>query len=264
MKSLRLALLVFVVVSSVACMDRVTEHRVRGNAHFREGDYKGAIAEYDEGLKTKPNDAATLILKGNAQYELGLLDDAYASYRKAWQSDNTAADAVRGMALIATKMNDLDDAAKQFETLLSLPKHEHDSATRVNLAKIYLAQATAGGMAPRQDKLDLAEKQAVEAGHENGSDETVLFTLGRVYLAQKKLVEARATFQHLIDMNPTKASGSYGLAMVSAAEKKKDEMLQELGVALQKGVPDPSQIAGDAAFADYKNDAEFVATITKK
>jgi tetratricopeptide (TPR) repeat protein len=250
----RFALLALALSSLLACMDPVTEHRVRGNAHFREGDYKGAIAEYDEGLKTKPNDAATLILKGNAQYELGALDDAYASYQKAFASDPTAADAVRGMALIATKKNDLDDAAKQFETLLSMPKHEHDSATRVNLAKIYLAQG----------KLDLAEKQAVEAGHENGNDETVLFTLGRVYLAEGKPVEARATFQHLIDTNPAKASGPYGLAMVSAKEGKKDEMLQELGVAMQKGVPDPKQIPTEAAFAAYKDDPEFVAAITAK
>jgi tetratricopeptide (TPR) repeat protein len=245
-------------------MDPATEHRVRGNAHFREGDYKGAIAEYDEGLKAKPNDAATLILKGNAQYELGALDEAYASYKSAFASDPTAADAVRGMALIATKRGDLDDAAKQFETLLAMPKHEHDSATRVNLAKIYLAQANVGGDTPHPEKLDLAEKQAVEAGHENGVDETVLFTLGRVYLAEEKLAEARATFQHLVDTNPTKASGPYGLAMVSAKEGKKDEMLQELGVALQKGVPDPKQIPTEAAFAAYKDDPQFVAAVGPK
>jgi hypothetical protein len=131
----------------------------------------------------------------------------------------------------------------------------------VNLAKIYLAQATLGGGTPRPEKLDLAEKQAVEAGHENGTDETVLFTLGRVYLAEDKLVEARATFQHLIDTNPAKASGPYGLAMVSAKEGKKDEMLQELGVALQKGVPDPKQIPTEAAFAAYKDDPQFVAAL---
>jgi tetratricopeptide (TPR) repeat protein len=250
-KSVLIALSFVSLVSLAGCMDPATEHRVRGNAHFREGDYKGAIAEYDEGLKAKPNDAATLILKGNAQYELGALDDAYASYKAAFASDPTAADAVRGMALIATKRGDLDDAAKQFETLLGMPKHEHDSATRVNLAKIYLAQ----------NKLDLAEKQAVEAGHENGVDETVLFTLGRVYLAEDKLAEARATFQHLVDTNPAKASGPYGLAMVSAKEGKKDEMLQELGAALQKGVPDPKQIPTEAAFAAYKDDPQFVAAI---
>jgi len=253
-KSLRLSLVALGALLLVGCMDSVTEHRVRGNAHFREGDYKGAIAEYDLGLQKKPNDAATLILKGNAQYELGLLDDAYTSYRNAFQSDKTAADAVRGMALIATKRGDLDDAAKQFSTLLTMDKHEHDSATRVNLAKIYLAQK----------KLDLAEQQAVEAGHENGTDETVLFTLGRVYLAEEKLVEARATFQHLAETNPTKASGAYGLAMVSAREGKKDEMLQELGKAIGLGVPDPTQIPAEAAFAAYKDDPQFVAAIAKK
>ena len=47
-------------------------------------------------------------------------------------------------------------------------------ATLFCRGQIYLAQ----------NKLPEAEKQAVEAGHESGNDETVLFTLGRVYLAE--------------------------------------------------------------------------------
>jgi tetratricopeptide (TPR) repeat protein len=241
-------------LGAAGCMDRVTEHRVRGNAHFREGDYEGAIKEYDEGLAVKPTDAATLILRGNAQYELGRLDDAYASYAKAYAADNSAADAVRGMALIASKKNDLADAATQFERLLAMPKHEHDSATRVNLAKIYLAQG----------KLAEAEKQAVEAGHESGNDETVLFTLGRVYLAAGKLDEATSTFQHLIETNPGKASGPYGLAMVAAKRGDKAEALKQLQDAMTKGIPDPGAIPKEPAFAALKDDPDFLAVAAPK
>ena len=242
------------MLALAGCMDPVTEHRVRGNAHFREGDYQGAIAEYDEGLKARPTDAATLILKGNALYELGQLDGAYDSYSKGWSADKTAADAVRGMALIATRKGDLADAVTQFERLLTLPKHEHDSATRVNLAKIYLAQGN----------LAAAEKQGEAAGHENGNDEAVLFTLGRVYLAEGKLVEARATFQHLAETNTTKASGAYGQAMVAAKEGKKDEMLSSLAAAIKLGVPDPAAIASEPAFAAFKDDPGFLAALSKK
>ena len=248
------ALPVLALLALASCMDPVTEHRVRGNAHFREGDYQGAIAEYDEGLKARPNDAATLILKGNALYELGQLDGAYEAYAKGSVSDVTAADAVRGMALIATRKGDLRDAAKQFERLLTLPKHEHDSTTRVNLAKIYLAQGD----------LAAAEKQGEAAGHENGNDEAVLFTLGRVYLAEGKPAEARGTFQHLAETNPTKASGAYGLSMVAAKEGKKDEMLASLASAIKLGVPDPAAIAGEPAFAAFKDDPQFLAALPKK
>ena len=249
-----LALSTILALSSSGCMDRVTEHRVRGNAHFREGDYEGAIKEYDEGLAVKPADAATLILRGNAQYELGRLDDAYASYAKAYAADNSAADAVRGMALIASKKNDLGDAATQFERLLAMPKHEHDSSTRVNLAKIYLAQG----------KLPEAEKAAVEAGHESGNDETVLFTLGRVYLAAGKLDEATSTFSHLVETNPGKASGPYGLAMVAAKRGDKPQALKQLQDAMAKGIPDVAAIAKEPAFASLKDDPDFLAIATPK
>ena len=258
MKSLRplapFAFALFLFGCMVGCMDRVTEHRVRGNAHARQGDYVGAITEYDEGLKGKPDDAATLILKGNAQYELGKLDDAYGSYQKAFAADAKAADAVRGMALIATRRADYVDAATQFERLLSMPQHEHDAATRVNLAKVYLAMG----------KVDQAEKQAVEAGHESGDDEQVLFTLGRVYLAEGKLDEATATFKHLLDTNPSKASGACGLALVAAKKGDRSETLKQLTEAMSKGVPDPTAVSKDPAFAAYKEDPEFVAIATPK
>jgi len=247
------AIVAISAIASSGCMDRVTEHRVRGNAHFREGDYAGAVAEYDKGLAVKPNDPATLILKGNALYELNKLDEARAAFQKALDTDKNAVDAVRGLALVASRKGDLDGAAAAFERLLTLRGHEHDSATRVNLAKVYLAQG----------KLDLAEKQAVEAGHENGTDENVLFTLGRVYIAANKLDEANATFKHLVEVAPTRASGPYGLAMVAAKKGDKTEALARLGDAVGKGIPDGAAIAKDPLFAAMKDDPAFIALVEK-
>ena len=247
---------VSLAASAAGCMDGVTEHRVRGNAHFREKDFVGAIAEYDEGLKTRPNDAATLILKGNALYELGRLDDAYDAFAKAYAADPKAADAIRGMAMIATTRSDLPDAATQFERMLGLPEHEHDSATRINLAKVDLALG----------KLDVAEQQAVEAAHENGNDEAVLFTLGRVYVAEGKIDEANSTFSHLIEVAPGKPSGPYGLALVSAKQGDKAGVIAHVGEAMSKGMKDEDAqlIAKDKAFVAYKDDPAFLAATTKK
>src|SRR5687767_1635685 len=92
---------------AVGCVEPAAEHRVRANAFLRAGDADAAVKEIEAGLSKKPGDAALLILRGKALFELDRLDDARASYAEALAAPkaegDSLADAHLGLAIIASR-----------------------------------------------------------------------------------------------------------------------------------------------------------------
>merc|ERR1719230_1435039 len=63
------------------------EAKERGNAKYREGDYPGAIAEYEEAIKRDPNNAPFRNNLANTFLKMGLFNDAKREVEKALEID---------------------------------------------------------------------------------------------------------------------------------------------------------------------------------
>ncbi len=183
------AIALAVAFAAGGCVESSTEHRIRANALFKGGDYAAALAECDQGLAKKPDDASLLVLKGKTAFELGRLDDARAAYQHAVDVGKDKrgvflGDAYLGLAIVATRTSDWASARARFLDLLEL--NPRDATSHANLAKIELELGSTAE----------AISHAEQAARIRGDDEQVLFTLGSVYLAAGRLDEAMKTFEH--------------------------------------------------------------------
>jgi tetratricopeptide (TPR) repeat protein len=250
----RLPLLLAFALVLAACVDNATEHRVRANAFFRGADYASALKECDEGLKVRPDDVGTLILRAKALFELARVDEAKRDFERAvslgeGKGKTYMGDAYLGLAIIASRNKDWGAARTQFEKLLAVDPQ--DVGTHTNLARVYLELGD----------LAKAEEHAQFAVGARPSDEAALFVLGKVKLAAGKLDEAAAAFGKIAESNAKAPSAPYGLAMVAAKRGDKAAALARLKEALALKVPNAGEIAEDPAFASLKDDPDFVRIV---
>ena len=234
------------------CVERGTEHRIRANALFKLGDYGGALAECQEGLAQRPNDASLSIIEGKAAFELGDMSRARAAYERAvaaaqGRSDVFVGDAYLGLAVVATREQNWEEARRQFLHLLQ--QNPRDAWSHANLAKVDLELG----------RVDEAVEHAEAAARTRGNEEQVLFTLGKVYLAAHRTGDAEKTFAHICEVIPTSASCPYGLALVALENRDEPRALSKLREAVERKIPHPDQLADDPALAPLKKNPDFVA-----
>lgn len=253
-----LPLVVAVFLSSMGCIDRAAEHRVRANAMLRGGDAAAALKECDQGLAQKKDDTALLILRGKALFELDKLDESKAAYESALRAGEkepkrALSEAYLGLGMIGARTKAWADARRNFEALVAIDKG--DVTSRLNVARVCL----------ELKDIPCAIEHAEAAGRVpfRGNEEPVLYTIGTVYLVADKIREAELTFQHICDVVPGAATCPYGLARAAAKRGDRRKMLDELGKAIDKRVPSPDKIPSEPEFVAYKDDPEFVALVAK-
>jgi tetratricopeptide (TPR) repeat protein len=244
--------LLLLLAGQAACVEQGVEHRIRANALFKLGDYRGALAECRAGLERRPKDASLWVLEGKTAFELGELGEARAAYQRAvlegqGRSDVFLGDAYLGLAVIATREQAWDEARRQFMRLLEL--NPRDGSSHANLAKVEL----------KLGNIEEAVLHAEAAAQSRGNDEQVLFTLGKVYLAAGKLDEAEKTFSHICEMIPTSASCPYGLALVAVRKDDPARALAKLSEAIDRKIPYPDKLSEDPALAPLQHNPDFVA-----
>jgi tetratricopeptide (TPR) repeat protein len=236
------------------CVERSTEHRIRANALFKMGEYRQALEECDRGLEARADDASLWVLKGKTAFELGDLGQARAAYMRAIESGRERrgvflGDAYLGLAVIATRERKWAEARDGFLRLLEL--NPADGSSHANLARVDLELG----------KLDEAVHHAEEAARTRGNDEQVLFTLGKVYLAAKRLADAEKTFQHIGEVVPSSSSCPYGLALVALEKGDHSQAIAKLREAVERKVPHPEKLGEDPALAPIANHPEFVSLV---
>jgi tetratricopeptide (TPR) repeat protein len=134
----------------------------RGNDKTRMENYQGAIADYTQGIRLKPNDAFAYVVRGNAKVQLGQYFAAIADYDTAirLQPDYAVAYLSRGRA--KEQLGQYHAAIADFDMAIRL---------KPNDAYAYVGRGAAKGSLGRfwEEKQDLrtALKLAEKAGDES-------------------------------------------------------------------------------------------------
>lgn len=125
--------------------NRAALYRDRALAHRLNGDFELAIADYDEAIAHDPKLAAPYHQRDVALAATGDLDRAILSYNTAIRLDPRDAEARldRGLAFLAR--GQADDARADFEAALALPSGKDGrarEAARAKLAELASAEPT--------------------------------------------------------------------------------------------------------------------------
>lgn len=105
-------------------------------AKQRAGDLAGAVKEYREFLKIRPDAATVRSNLGAALAGLGLLEEAAGEYKKALRESPSLPGVSLNLALAYYKMGRIGEAAEELARMHTDPSH-HDQATLL-LADCYL------------------------------------------------------------------------------------------------------------------------------
>jgi tetratricopeptide (TPR) repeat protein len=119
------------------------------------------------------------------------------------------------------------------------------------------SQAALGKLLYAKGDLDGAERHLREALVWAQNDPAALYTLGLVIAKKKDRAQANAIFDRLDTLVPGRAYAPYGRAVAAAVAGDADQALQQLAVALERGVDDLTQVESDEAFATLKSTPRF-------
>jgi tetratricopeptide (TPR) repeat protein len=239
------------VAVTAGCLDEAAERRVRANAYLRGGDAAAALAECDRGLEKEARNVSLLILRGKALFELTRYREAEAAYLSALSalgaegSKAGLGEAHLGLAMVYMRLDKYSEARAQFAELVELRPGDADA--RMNLARICL----------QLQDIECALEHGQAAGHVRGSDEGVLFTLGRIYVVAKRYDEADKTFRHICEVAPGASSCPYGQALVAAQRGDKARALAKLREAIELKLPHPDKLADDPLLSPLEGEAQF-------
>ena len=112
--------------------------QLRGLIAFKQQNLNAAIDFFHKGLAIEPSCAALSDALGTALLEMGQLDDAIASYRRALLNDARNAGTLNNLGLVLQKNKDWEKSEKAFQD--SLIYRPGDVMTRLNLAEVFAVQ----------------------------------------------------------------------------------------------------------------------------
>lgn len=92
----------------------------RGNAKYREGDFPGAIAEYEEAIKRDPTNAPFRNNLANTFLKMGLFNDAKREVEKALEIDENYVKAWSVKGNVETVMKEYHKAIESYKKGLSI------------------------------------------------------------------------------------------------------------------------------------------------
>lgn len=102
-----------------------TAYIERGLTRYREGDYQGAIKDYDEAIRLNPDDADSFYNRGLARYSSKDNQGAIEDYNEAIRLNPKDADSFYNRGLARYESDDKEGAIKDYDEAIRLnPKDE--------------------------------------------------------------------------------------------------------------------------------------------
>lgn len=197
---------------SLAEADRLEPHSgetslVRARHAWHDRQYEAAIAHCQEAARRDPMrfEAPAWLLQGQIHEEAGVLPEADAAYRRALQANPSDAPALAGLARLAERQGDPNQAI-QFARAIP-PGTAEWVAARVTLARAYL----------QLDQGEQAIQVMAEWVEAAPNDASAYTNLGAAYLQLERFGEAADCFRAALALNPNDATAQRNLAIAEQA-----------------------------------------------
>ena len=241
----------FTLLGLVGCVGRGVHHKARGNVLFHNGDIPGAIVEYRAAIAAAPEDANAHTLLGNALFEQAQYEPAAQSFQDALARDPQAREARRGLATCYLRLGRRAEAEAGFAALVAQSPGDHE------------AEAALGKLLLARGDLDGAEQHLGEALRFVRNDPPTLYALGLALARKKQQAQALEIFGRLDGVRPGQPYAAYGRAVTFAQGGRKEEALQWLGQALERGVDLLDEVLSDPDLASLRDDPRFASLVAE-
>jgi tetratricopeptide (TPR) repeat protein len=186
-----------------------------------EGDAEGALARYDSLLARVSNSPKVWNERGVTLHQVGRLDEAEESYRRALDLDEGYALAWNNIGVAAAHRGDQESAEAAFRRALEIQAELNDA--RLNLGLLWV-------LADRHDSSlqlhrDMLKVDSSRADAWNG--------LGSALMAMDRFAEARNAFARAVEANPNFPPARYNLSFALARLGEHEDALRETKMALE-------------------------------
>lgn len=183
----------------------VAKYKDSGESHFDDGNYKDAIADFEEALKLKPNDAWTLRYLADSYQNNGQLQLALNAINHSIRIEPTNGYSYKVRGLIHYDEEEYDKATSDFEKVLTIEPDNVWSLAR--LADSYQHK--------KQNQLALEYiNRAVDL------DSAYAFSFkvrGRIHYEMKRYPDAISDFRRVLEIEPNNA---WSMEFIHKAKEK--------------------------------------------
>jgi tetratricopeptide (TPR) repeat protein len=200
--------------------DHMASMQLLSKIYISQRQYQSSLDLGEQLLSREPDNVQALGLVGASAILLNQLDKARGSFEKLTKLQPNEQKAYQGLGLIYTKLNNHPKAITAFEKVLSLVPGSVDTIQK--LIAIHLADGHP----------ELAYKlcdQTLEANKGNAKLTAAMQLLkGQVYLSQKDLDKAEASFEQAIKTSPDLQEAYYMLAALNIKRYGEERAITEM------------------------------------
>ena len=214
-------------------------HYDLANALQEKGQLEKAISQYQEAIRLKPNHADDHNNLGNALDKKGQLGEAVRQYEEAIRLKPDHALAHNNLGIALGREGQMNEAIREFQETLRLEPGYADA--RFNLA-VALGQ---------KGQADEAIRQFQETLHIKPDYAEARFNLAVVLGHKGQTDEAIRQFQEILRLKPEHAEAHYNLAVALSQKGEIDEAIRQLQETLRLR-PDHAQAHNNLGTAFYQ------------
>jgi tetratricopeptide (TPR) repeat protein len=184
-------------------------------------DYAQADARLKPVEKALPNAVPVLVSRGTVDLFLKRLPSARAAFDRAATLDPANPEALRGQMAVDLAMKKPDDARKRAEAWVE--KNPTNTNGLLALAQFYGSQG--------DPKVEATLKRIIE---QNPAELAPYAMLGQLYIAQKRLDDARRQFEDIVAKQPTALGASTMIGMIYEMQGLKSEARRQYEKVVQQ------------------------------
>jgi tetratricopeptide (TPR) repeat protein len=219
----------------------IKAHNNLGLLLARTGRIEEAFQHYSRILNFNPEYAPAHLNWGVAQADLGKFSQAIAHFEQALKIDPNYADAYYNLAIVLEKQGKINDAIDHYAT--ALEKNPAKAEAHFNLGNIFFKQGNTDDAIAHYKAAMTIRPDFLET----------ISNLALVNVARKDYTEALALFMDILKYRPDDAETHYNIACMYSRLKRKEESIEWLQKAIDKGYANWNNIKTDSDLENIRD-----------